>query len=364
MYNLQETVTFVKIIYLFSAYLLKKKVTIYDIARELNITVSTVSRALNDSRSISTETKDQVRAMAQKMNYSPNKLAASLKSGKTFTIGVIVPSARVQFFASVIHSIELNLKAAGYGILLYQTNESLENEKQGVKTLLEAQVDGIFASLSLETSADISHFEAVVRQGKALVLFDRTMENFNVPSVTLNDFKAGYMAAEHLLKKNFRNITFIAPPQKISIFKQRVEGYLAALHDHCIPVHAHTVRYGTLSIEGGKAQIKSMMAGCPLPDAVIAGDDFTALGVLRQLKEEGVPAGRVAVMGFANEVFSEFITPSLTTIEQQPHKMGAECARIFLAMVNKKNPYDNPEKVVLEPILVERESTGELKVKR
>jgi len=295
--------------------------------------------------------------MARKMNYSPNKLAASLKSGKTFTIGVIVPSARVQFFAAVIHSIELALKTAGYGILLYQTNESLENEKQGVKTLLEAQVDGIFASLSLETADDISHFEAVVKQGKALVLFDRTMENFNVPSVTLNDFKAGYLAAEHLLRKNFRNITFIAPPQKISIFKQRVEGYLAALHNYGIPRHTDTVRYGTLSIEGGKTEVRNMIRTCPLPDAIIAGDDFTALGVLKQLKEEGVATGRIAVMGFANEVFSEFITPSLTTIEQQPHKMGAECARIFLSMVNKKNPYENPEKVVLEPILVEREST-------
>ncbi|MCD8539772.1 MAG: LacI family transcriptional regulator [Leadbetterella sp.] len=336
---------------------MKKKVTIYDIARELNITVSTVSRALNDSRSISTDTKDLVRAMAQKLNYSPNKLAASLKSGKTFTIGVIVPSTRVQFFASVIHSIELTLKAAGYGILLYQTNESLENEKQGVKTLLEAQVDGIIASLSLETSGDISHFETVIRQGKALVLFDRTMENFNVPSVTLNDFQAGYIAAEHLLKKNFTNITFIAPPQKISIFKQRVEGCLAALQSYGVPIHENTVRYRTLSIEGGKAEIQSILDSCPLPDAIIAGDDFTALGVLKQLKERGVAPGRVAVMGFANEVFSEFITPSLTTIEQQPHKMGAECARIFLEMVKKKNPYENPEKVVLEPILVEREST-------
>lgn len=337
---------------------MKKKVTIYDIARELNITVSTVSRALNDSRSISTETKDQVRGMAKKLNYSPNKLAASLKSGKTFTIGVIVPSTRVRFFAEVIHSIELTLKAAGYGILLYQTNESLENEKQGVKTLLEAQVDGIFASLSLETSDDISHFEAVLKQGKVLVLFDRTTENFNVPSVTLNDFKAGYMAAEYLLKKNFRNITFIAPPQKISIFKKRVEGYLAALQAYNVPILSDTVRYGTLSIEGGKAEIRNMIDTCPLPDAIIAGDDFTALGVIRQLKEEGVAPGRVAVMGFANEVFSEFITPSLTTIEQQPHKMGAECARIFLSVVKKKNPHESPEKVVLEPILVERESTG------
>ena len=210
---------------------MKKKVTIYDIARELNVTVSTVSRALNDSKSISKETKEQVRDMAKKMNYSPNKLAASLKSGKTFTIGVIVPSARVQFFASVIHSMEDHLKSAGYGILLYQTNESLESEKQGVKTLLEAQVDGIIASLSLETETDVSHFHEVIRQGKALVLFDRSFEGLTVPSVTLNDFKAGYMAAEHLLKKGFKEILYMAPVQNIGIFRRRKEGIIAALKD-------------------------------------------------------------------------------------------------------------------------------------
>jgi LacI family transcriptional regulator len=331
---------------------LKKKVTIYDIARELNVTVSTVSRALNDSKSISKETKEQVRDMAQKMNYSPNKLAASLKSGKTFTIGVIVPSARVQFFASVIHSMEDHLKSAGYGILLYQTNESLESEKQGVKTLLEAQVDGIIASLSLETETDVSHFHEVIRQGKALVLFDRSFEGLTVPSVTLNDFKAGYMAAEHLLKKGFKEILYMAPVQNIGIFRKRKEGFIAALKDYCVPNPEQKIHYGTLSIEGGRSFIRDLK---DLPQAIIAGDDFTALGMLRELQER--KNEKVAVMGFANEVFSEFITPSLTTIEQQPYKMGQECARLFLNMSKKKNIYDTPEEVVLEPILVKRAST-------
>jgi LacI family transcriptional regulator len=333
---------------------LKKKVTIYDIARELNVTVSTVSRALNDSRSISIETKAQVRAMAAKLNYSPNKLAASLKSGKSYTIGVIVPSAVVQFFASVIHSIEDHLKSAGYGILLYQTNESLSNEKQGVKTLLEAQVDGIIASLSLETEKDISHFEQVVAQGKALVLFDRAHEGFNVPSVTLNDFQAGYLAADHLLKKGHRDVLFMAPTQKIGIFRQRVAGFLQALKDQNIPEPENQVRYGTLSIAGGRKFIKELEC---IPGAIIAGDDFAALGMIKELQEQGIGKEKVAVMGFANEIFSEFITPSLTTIEQQPHKMGAECARLFLSMSKKKNLYEFPEEVVLQPILVEREST-------
>lgn len=331
---------------------LKKKVTIYDIARELDVTVSTVSRALNDSRSISTDTKELVRAMAAKLNYSPNKLAASLKSGKTYTIGVIVPSARVQFFASVIHSIEDHLKSAGYGILLYQTNESLANEKQGIKTLLEAQVDGIIASLSLETEEDISHFEEVVRQGKALVLFDRAHEGFKVPSVTLDDFQAGYLAAEHLLNKGHRDVLFMAPTQKIGIFRKRVAGFVQALRDQNIPEPEKQVRYGTLSIAGGRQFIQALE---DIPGAIIAGDDFAGLGMLKELQERG--AAKVAVMGFANEVFSEFITPSLTTIEQQPHKMGEECARLFLSMSKKKHLYDHPEQVVLQPLLVEREST-------
>jgi LacI family transcriptional regulator len=335
---------------------LKKKATIYDIARELNVTISTVSRALSNSKSISEATKKAVWEMAKKLNYSPNKLAASLKSGKTNTIGVIVPSTRVHFFASVIHSIEVSLKKAGYNILLYQSNESLESEKQGVKTLLEAQVDGFIASLSLETT-NISHFDLAIKQGKSVVLFDRTLDNIEVPSVTLNDFKAGYMAGEHLIKKGYTNVSFIAPLQQISIFKKRVDGYLAALEYYNIPINDNSVLYGNLSIAGGNEVVNRIADLNEVPEAFIGGDDFTGLGVIQQLRKNNILPPKVGVMGFANEVFSEFITPSLTTIEQQPQKMGSECARIFLAMIKKKNPYENPEKVVLDPVLIEREST-------
>jgi LacI family transcriptional regulator len=335
---------------------LKKKATIYDIARELKVTISTVSRALSDSKSISEATKKSVWEMAKKLNYSPNKLAASLKSGKTYTIGVIVPSMRVHFFASVIHSIELSLKKAGYSILLYQSNENLESEKQGVKTLLEAQVDGFIASLSLETT-EISHFEFAIKQGKSVVFFDRTLDCADIPSVMLDDFKAGYMAGEHLIKKGYKNISYIAPLQQISIFKKRVEGFLAALDDYKIPVAPQSVLYGSLSIAGGNEIVNKIAELEEIPGAFIGGDDFTGLGAIQQLRKNNILPPKVGVMGFANEVFSEFITPSLTTIEQQPQKMGSECARIFLAMIKKKNPFENPEKVILEPILIEREST-------
>lgn len=335
--------------------MLKKKTTIYDIARELDVTVSTVSRALNHSKSISSATKKAVWEMAKKLDYSPNKLAASLKSGKTHTIGVIVPSTRVRFFAMVIHSIEFHLKNAGYGILLYQTNENLESEKQGVKTLLEAQVDGIIASLSLETTTDVSHFNEVVKQRKALVLFDRTNTQLNVPSVTLNDFKAGYIATEHLIKNGFRKIAFYTTKHQVSIFKERLKGHESAILDYASLKPESIVVYGNLSIEDGKTESERILDSSFHPDAIIAGDDFTALGVIQNLK--GRQNAWPAVLGFANETFSEFITPSLTSIEQQPQKMGAECARLFLSIIDHNEPNKKPEKIIIEPILVEREST-------
>ncbi|RZK65319.1 MAG: LacI family transcriptional regulator, partial [Pedobacter sp.] len=187
---------------------MKKKTTIYDIAKALNITVSTVSRALSGFPAISDATKKAVVETAKKLNYSPNKLASALKSGKTYIIGVIVPSVQAHFFASIIHCIEDGLKNSGYRVIIYQSNESVENEINGVRTLLEAQVDGIMASMSLETQ-DVSHFTEIVKQNKPLILFDRVHEDLVVPTITLDDFRAGYMATQHLIDHGYKKIAFV-----------------------------------------------------------------------------------------------------------------------------------------------------------
>jgi len=336
---------------------LKKKTTIYDIAKELNITVSTVSRALNGFSAISDATKKAVVETAERLNYSPNKLASSLKSGKTNTIGVIVPSTEVHFFASVIHSIEQVLKNNGYNILLYQSNESLENEINGVKTLLEAQVDGIIASISLETE-DVSHFQAIINQNKPLVLFDRTHADLKAPSVTLDDFKAGYMATKHLIEKGYKKIGFVTTNHQIQIFNERFEGYKAALKDNNIDFVKERVILGGLSIKDGRYGAGKLLRLEDMPDAIIAGDDFTALGVIKKLKETNNIPPEIGVIGFSNETFSAFITPSLSTIDQQSNKMGTESAHMFLKMINGKVTYNKTEHIVLEPLLVERQSTG------
>jgi LacI family transcriptional regulator len=336
--------------------ILKKKTTIYDIAKELNITVSTVSRALSGFPAISESTRQSVIDAAKRLNYSPNKLASALKSGKTYIVGVIVPSVQAHFFASIIHSIEEGLKGSGYRIILYQSNESVENEIKGVKTLLEAQVDGIMASMSLETN-EVSHFQEIISQNKPLILFDRISPKLKVPTVTLNDFRAGFLATQHLIDQGYKRIAFVTTIHQIQIFNDRLEGYREAMKVNDLPVNEEQLIFGGLSIKDGRYGAGRLLRGDNMPDAIIAGDDFTALGVIKKLKEVKLVPPKIGVIGFANEAFSAYITPSLSTVDQHPNQMGQDCAELFLQMIKQDNPYDDIRNVILEPTIVERQST-------
>jgi len=338
---------------------LAKKTTIYDIARELNITVSTVSRALNNISTISENTRNAVIETAKKLNYRPNKVASSLTSGKTYIIGVLLPSAQIQFFASVIYSLEKYLKSFGYSILLYQTNESLESEKNGISTLLEAQVDGIIASISLETQ-DVSHFIKVKEEGKPLIIFDRTHDDLeHIPTVKIDDEQAGYLVTKHLLDKGYRNIAYITTKHGIKIFKERYEGYLRALAEAEISARPSYSIFGELTVEGGYAGTQTLFKLKDKPDAIIGGDDYVALGIIKALHEYKITPPKVGVIGFANQNFSEHIIPSLSTIDQQAITMGKECAKMFLKIIESRHPdKDVIEPVVLDPLLLARESTN------
>jgi LacI family transcriptional regulator len=336
---------------------LKKKITIYDIAKELNITVSTVSRALSGFPAISDTTRQAVMDTAKRLNYSPNRLASALKSGKTYIIGVIVPSVQAHFFASIIHSIEEGLKDSGYRVILFQSNESLENEINGIKTLMEAQVDGIMASVSLETQ-DTSHLKEIIKQNKPLILFDRVPEELNVPTITLDDFKAGYLATQHLIDQGYRKIAFVTTSHHVRVFTDRLDGYKAALIANDLAIIDDHIIFGGLSIKDGRFGAGKLMRKSNSPDAIIAGDDFTALGVIKKLKELNLTPPHIGVIGFANEAFSAYITPNLSTIDQHANQMGTECAKMFLKMIGQKNPYSDIAHIVLTPSLLERQSTA------
>ena len=334
-----------------------KKTTVYDIAKELNITVSTVSRALNNISTISESTRKAVLETAARLNYRPNKIAASLTSGKTYTIGVVVPSAQIQFFASVIYALETALKSFGYSILLYQTNESLTSEKNGITTLLEAQVDGIVASLSLETE-DPSHFERVMEDGKPLIIFDRTHDNLHCPMVKIDDVQAGYIATKHLLNQGYKKIAYITTKHKIKIFKERYAGYLLALKEAGITANPSYSIFGELTVKGGYLGAQQLLKLRERPDAIIGGDDYVALGIIRALHEKKITPPEIGVIGFANQNFSEHIIPSLSTVDQQAIKMGNECAKLFLKLIEQPlADRRDLKQIIMAPLLLAREST-------
>ncbi len=334
------------------------KIKLTDIAREVNVTAATVSRALNDHPSIKESTKKRVREAAEKLHYQPNKIASSLRSGKSNIIGVIIPSAEINFFGSVVHGIEKIASENNYNVLIYQTNEFYESEKRGVLTFLQSQVDGILASISKET-INLDHYENIKKRGVPLVLFDRAVNMLGVSSVVVNDYAGAFAATSHLIKLGCRRIAHIGGQQHVSIFNQRLKGYIDALNVNRIGVDEDLIVYGKVSIESGRDCMSKLLALKKLPDAVFAVEDFTALGAMQVIKaaNKKIPDD-IAVIGFANEPFGEYITPSLSTVNQQTVQMGEAAARLFFeSRKNIGNPDFEPVKLILEPALICREST-------
>lgn len=335
---------------------MQQPVTINDIARELNIAVATVSRALNDHPAVKETTRKAVKQAAKRLNYQPNTIAASLRSGRSKIVGVLIPSAEINFFGSVIHGIEKVMSTNGYNVLIYQSNELYEFEKKGIETFLRSRVEGVLASISKET-INLDHYAALKKRNVPLILFDRANDSLEVPSVVVDDYRGAFAATSHLIQEGCRRIAHIGGQQHVAIFNQRLRGYIDALNVHNIPVKDDLIVYGKVSIQSGKDCMQYLLG--QQPDAVFAVEDFTALGAIQAIKAAGkkIP-GDIAVAGFANEAFGEYITPSLTTVNQQTGRMGEEAARLFFKIKNKKEGWQHaPEKLVLEPELVLRQST-------
>lgn len=340
---------------------LSQKITIHDIARELNLTSGTVSRALNDNPRISIETKRLVKEKANELKYQRNKIASSLRSGKSHTIGVIIPSAQMNFFGSVVHGIELMASSIGYSIMLYQTEETTVLEKKAIETFLSARVDGILASVAKETM-DFSHYLELQKRNIPLVFFDRTNDEMKVPSVVIDDYKGAFLATEHLIKNGYGRIAHVLGPQHIKGFQDRYSGYLGALKKHAIEPDKKLVYQGDISIESGRAAVDYFFQLNKIPDAVFAAEDYTALGVIKGLKERKIKMpDEFGVIGFANESFGEHITPSLSSVDQQTVQMGKEALGLLMdiiAVKEKNAVIAVREKIVLEPLLYFRDSSA------
>lgn len=337
---------------------LPDRITIKHIADELNLTPATISRALNNHNRISGKTKRLVNETARRLNYRQNRIASSLRTGKTHTIGVIIPSARINFFGSVVHGIESLANDNNYSTLIYQSEESPHLEIKAIETFLSARVDGILASLAKEAT-DFSHYTQLKKRNVPLVLFDRSNDSLHIPSVVIDDFKGAYYATTHLIEQGYTRIAHLAGPQQFQNFKNRFKGYQAALTAFGILPDESLIYSGDISMEAGKKAANYFLQLSTPPDAIFSAEDFSALGLMKRLKEHNVRIPEdMGVIGFANEDFDEYITPALSSIDQQTVNMGREAFKMLLGLIEgdaSKIGFKN--KIILDPIPFYRESS-------
>jgi LacI family transcriptional regulator, galactose operon repressor len=335
------------------------KTTISDIAKELNTTPATVSRALSNHPGISDKRKKSVHQAASKLNYKRNRIASSLRSGKSHLIGVIIPSAEINFFGSVVHGIESIANIHGYHVLLYQSNESRDYEEKGLESFLSARVDGILVSIAKGT-IDYSHFREIKERGIPIVFFDRANDDLGIDSVVIDDYKGAFIATGHLISQGYKRIAHISGAQHLKNFYDRLKGYMGALQANKIEIDPSLVYHGNVSIESGKEGVRHLLSLANPPDAIFAAEDFTALGVISELKEQNIKMpDDFGVIGFANELFGQHITPTLSTVDQQTIQMGKSAIELLMDLIEKKEMnVHRQQKTVLEPLLICRNSSA------
>ncbi len=335
----------------------KHRVTIHDIAKELNTTASTVSRALQDHPRISKAMKQAIWDLAQKLNYQPNAMASSLRKGKGNTIGVIIPRIDRYFFSSVIRGIEDVAYEAGYNVIISQSYDSKLREKEIVETLVNGKVDGLLVSISFETKT-YEHFQSVISRGIPLIFFDRVPDTMEISKVELDDFAGAFKAVEHLISQGCRRIVHLAGYKHISIYRNRFEGYKAALDKYDIPFDESLVFENAITREKGEEAAERIVSMNPRPDGIFCAGDFSAMGVMLKLKDLGIKIPEeVAIIGFANEPYAEIISPSLSSVDQHSKEMGHSVARLFLEQIAGNDAPVLPKRIILSPDLYIRQSS-------
>jgi LacI family transcriptional regulator len=328
-----------------------------DLARELGVSMATISRALSDHHSIGAATKQRVLTLAKKLNYQPNQLATALRKGQSRLLGVVVPYIEGKFFPAVIQGIEQAASRIGFSVIVCQSHEDVQLERRNVETLLNAQVAGVLVSLA-RTTQQFHHFDKVHKRGIPLVFFDRIPNTELVNSVVLNDHEGGFQATRHLLEQGCRRIAHLAGPQHLNIYRQRRQGYVDALATYDIlPDEALIVYSEVTSKEGAQAMRQLLAPRSPL-DGVFGAGDSVILGALQLLKSRGIRVPQdVALAGFSNDAFTAITEPRLTSVDQRCEEMGEAAVRLFLELATGSALPFTPRQVVLEPELFIRESS-------
>lgn len=331
--------------------------TLKELAKELNLSFSTVSKALRDSHEISIETKNRVLAKAKALNYQVNPLASSLRKQKSKTIAVVIPEVVNDFFGPVINGIESIAQEKEYHVLIYLTHEDMQKEVAITKLLQNGRVDGIMMSLSEQTSGT-AHLEALQEKGIPLVFFDRIAEKMDAPKVTTDDYNCGIKATEHLLENGCKRIAFLTIAPNLSISNKRMNGYLDALKKYNIVQDENLILYCTGNENRNNELIRHLFSSSKRPDGVFASVEKLAISTYAVCEELNLHIPEdLKVICFSNMQTAAFLNPSLSTITQPAYEIGREAAAILFDLVEKKGQRRPIEKRVLNSTLVERNST-------
>lgn len=333
------------------------KLDLKKLAKELNLSPSSVSRALRDSHEISRETKERVKALALKWGYQPNPHASSLRQSKSKTIAVIIPEIQNNYFAQVLNGVEEIAKEKEYHVLIYLTHEDYIRENEILSLLRNGRVDGIMISMS-NTTTNFEHLEACRASGMPLVFFDRVADDVKVPRVTSDDEDASYRATELLIKRGCRKIAFLTLSDNLSISKRRQLGYQRALNKHHL-LNCHQVIECCGVDDYNREKIRRLLLSEEKPDGIFAATEKFAVNTYEVCNEIKISIpSKLKVISFSNLSAAALFDPPLSTIIQPSYEIGKKAADVLFKIIEKKVLLPNDKKVTISSTIVERKSTA------
>ena len=340
---------------------MKRKITLKQIAKELDVSISTVSKSLRNSLEIGEETRLKVQAFAKFYNYKPNNIALSLKNRKTKTIGIIIPEIVHHFFSTVINGIEHVANENGYSVIICLSDDSFDKEVLNMEMLANGSIDGFIMSLSKETQfrGDFHHITEVINQGMPVVMFDRVTNDILCDKVIIDDQSAAYEAVQSLIDKGRKKIALVTTVDYVSVGKLRTDGYIKALLDNDIPFNENLI-IKIEDIDTCEITIGKLLEDKAI-DAVFAVNELFAVTIIKTANKIGLNVPRdLAVIAFTDGIISKYSTPTITTVSQNGIKMGNKAAKMLIERLESAEDEEdeNYKTDVIETHLIERESTS------
>jgi LacI family transcriptional regulator len=339
---------------------MKRKVTLKQIARELDVSISTVSKSLRDSKEISEDTRQKVQAFAKLYNYKPNLIALSLKNRKTKTIGIIIPEIVHHFFATVISGIEQEANESGYSIIICLSDESFDKEVINMEMLANGSIDGFIMALSKETQykSDFHHITEVINQGMPVVMFDRVTNEILCDKVIIDDKTAAYDAVQNLIDAGCKKIALVTTVDYVSVGKLRTDGYTKALLDNSLPFDESLI-IKIEDVDSCEETISKILEDKAI-DAVFAVNELFAVIIIKTAHKLGLNVPKdLSVIAFTDGIISKYSTPTITTVSQNGFKMGQKAAKMLIKRLETEEEDEEHYRTeVIETHLVIRESTN------